>query len=152
MDVRRSGEVRSRSSRRVRSARRAVAVMSIGLVGGLGLATAGVAQAGTTTAKVAKFSMRKGFGKILVTMKQGATLYVSTAGPCTGSCLTVWPPLLMPKGTTMPTGVAGLGTTPFGSGQLQVTFDSMPLYTFQNDTGHSVTGNGVAGFMVVRSG
>jgi predicted lipoprotein with Yx(FWY)xxD motif len=125
---------------------------SVALVGGLGLATGTMAGAKSTSAKVAKFSMRKGVGDILVAAKKGATLYVDTAGPCTGSCLTVWPPLLLPSGKTVPTGAAGLGTTPFGtSGQLQVTDHSMPLYTFENDSGHSVNGNGVAGFMVVPS-
>ena len=57
---------------------------------------------------------RPPFGEIL-TNKKSRTLYVLTAGnTCTGGCLKIWPPLLMPKGKTMPAGATGLGTTAFG--------------------------------------
>jgi len=35
-------------------------------------------------------------------------------------------------------------------GRLQVTYHKMRLYTFINDSGTSVTGNGVAGFKVAK--
>lgn len=100
----------------------------------------------STTAKVVQVVDRPPVGKMLATVK-GASLYVHPGGPCTGGCLTVWPPLLMPKGKTMPTGAKGLGTTPDGSkGRLQVTYHDLPLYTFTGDSGTSVNGNGVGGF------
>jgi hypothetical protein len=57
----------------------------------------------------------------------------------------------MPKGKTMPKGVRCLGTAKFGRHhQLQVTYHGKRLYTFTGDSGHSVNGNGVAGFKVAK--
>jgi predicted lipoprotein with Yx(FWY)xxD motif len=93
---------------------------------------------------------RAPFGEIL-TNKKSKTLYVLTAGnTCTGGCLKVWPPLLMPKGKTMPAGATGLGTTAFGAKRLQVTYNSNALYTFKGDSGKSANGNGEAGFVVAQ--
>jgi predicted lipoprotein with Yx(FWY)xxD motif len=102
----------------------------------------------TTSAVVVKVAATRGkFKKVLTTTsKVGATLY--TAASCSGSCLTVWPPLFMPAGKTTPEGVAGLGTKKVGS-KLQVTYKGHLLYTFTGDSGASVNGNGVAGFKVV---
>ena len=56
----------------------------------------------------------------------------------------------MPKGgKTMPKGAMCLGTAKAGS-RLQVTYNGHRLYTFVDDTGHSVTGNGLAGFKVAK--
>ena len=52
-------------------------------------------------------------------------------------------------GATTPTGAPCLGTAALGT-QLQVTYHKLRLYMFVNDTGHSVTGNGVAGFHVAK--
>jgi predicted lipoprotein with Yx(FWY)xxD motif len=93
---------------------------------------------------------RPPFGEIL-TNKKSRTLYVLTGGgTCTASCLKVWPPLLMPKGKTMPAGASGLGTVAFGAKRLQVTYNSSALYTFTGDSGTSATGNGEAGFVVAQ--
>jgi predicted lipoprotein with Yx(FWY)xxD motif len=120
-------------------------------------------MAGTTPRAAApivvKAATRKGFGKILVTGTGGATLYRDTNdGPndptCTGSCATVWPPLLAPAGDTKPKGgpgVTGLGTVKLSDGDLQVTYHKKPLYTFSGDSGHSVNGNGIGPFLVVKS-
>jgi predicted lipoprotein with Yx(FWY)xxD motif len=90
------------------------------------------------------------FGKILVTATNGATLYVqSTPGPCTGYCLGIWPPLLMPKGKTVPLGATSLGTAKIAGG-LQVTYHKKRLYTYYLDTGTSVQGNGVGSFVVAK--
>jgi predicted lipoprotein with Yx(FWY)xxD motif len=105
------------------------------------------------TAVVVKIAKsRAGFKNVLTTTKGvGATLY--TAKSCTGSCLSIWPPLYMPKGTTVPKGpkgVTGLGTIKRGV-HLQVTYKTHPLYTFTSDSGSSVNGNGVAGFTVIKN-
>jgi predicted lipoprotein with Yx(FWY)xxD motif len=74
------------------------------------------------------------FGTILVDAS-GKTLYQFTA-QCTGACLGVWPPLLLPAGTTTPTGgpgVTGLTTMTQGNGQ-QVAYMGHPLFTFSHDT------------------
>ncbi len=80
----------------------------------------------------------------------GRSLYVDTnAKPCKGGCLSVWPPLLMPRGTTMPQGATGLGTAKMGT-RRQVTLDGRRLYTFVSDSGSSVNGENVNGFVVAQ--
>ena len=91
-------------------------------------------------------AMRGAYGKILVTASSLASLYFAPGNVCTGSCLQSWPPLLMPAGKTVPKGSRGLGTTPFGSGQLLVTYHGMGLYTYIGDSGTSLNGAGVDGF------
>jgi predicted lipoprotein with Yx(FWY)xxD motif len=144
---RRAGGPRSMSW----AARAAVAAV---LVGGVTAATAGIAAAQTgqgptgTSAVVVKEAFRTGFGKLVVVHGSGRTLYTNPAG-CSAACQSIWPPLVMPAGATTPTGAPCLGTAKLGT-QLQVTYNKQRLYTFVNDTGHSVTGNGVAGFHVAK--
>jgi predicted lipoprotein with Yx(FWY)xxD motif len=99
----------------------------------------------TNSAVVVKVAKRGGFGKILTTVG-GRTLYKHPNGPCTGGCLTIWPPLLLPVGKT----IKGLRAALLPSGRRQVTYRHRRLYTFVNDSGTSVTGNGVAGFLVAK--
>jgi predicted lipoprotein with Yx(FWY)xxD motif len=101
------------------------------------------------SAEVVQVVDRAPFGQMLATVK-GLSLYVDPS-PCTGSCLTVWPPLFMPKGKKTPTGTTGLGTVKLGK-HLQVTYNGQALYTFASDSGSSVNGNGVGGFMVATVG
>ena len=129
-------------------------VVAAVLVGGVTAATAGIAAAQTgpgpaaTSALVVKEAFRTGFGKMLVVHGTGRALYTNPAG-CSAACQSIWPPLLMPAGATTPTGAPCLGTAPHGTG-LQVTYHKLRLYMFVDDTGHSVTGNGVAGFHVAK--
>jgi predicted lipoprotein with Yx(FWY)xxD motif len=74
----------------------------------------------------------------------------TTASGCNASCRTIWPPLLMPKGTTIPTGAKCLSTIAASGGRLQATYDSQPLYTLVDDSGTSVNGNGVGGFEAAK--
>ena len=130
------------------------AVVAAALAGGATVATAGVAAAQTgpgptgTSAVVVQEAFRMGFGKMLVTPGAGRALYTNPAG-CSAACQSIWPPLVMPAGATTPTGAPCLGTARLGT-KLQVTYHKLRLYTFVNDTGHSVTGNGVAGFHVAK--
>lgn len=103
----------------------------------------------TESSAVVKQATRGSFGRILTTVG-GRTLYIHPNGPCTGSCLTIWPPLLMPRGKTIPTGSKGLRTVRLANGRLQVTYRHHRLYRFANDSGTSVNGNGVAGFVVAK--
>jgi len=131
---------------------------SAGVLSAIPAASAGAAPARVVShtgksAVVVKISKsRGGFHNVLTTTKGvGATLY--TAKSCTGSCLGFWPPLLMPKGTTIPLGpkgFTGLGTIKLGK-RLQVTYKKHRLYTFSGDSGSSVTGNGVSGFTVIKN-
>jgi len=110
----------------------------------------GVSTAVVVSAVVVKEQRRPHFGKILVTV-HGAALYYLPNGSCTGQCLSIWPRLVMPAGKTVPKGASCLGTAQFGSHhRLQVTYRKHRLYTFADDSGTSVTGNGVAGFKVAK--
>lgn len=134
------------------------AVLAALLVSGSTAATVGVAataqaqirSAGSgSSAIVVAAAKRPGFGKILVTINGGHSLYEHPGGSCSASCRSVWPPLLMPAGKTVPKGASCLATAKLGT-QLQVTYNGQRLYTFTGDSGHSVNGNGVAGFVVAK--
>ena len=83
-------------------------------------------------------------GTILVDGATGMTLYYFTkdtkdsgTSVCTGGCLETWPALTVDAGQT-PTGGDGvtgtLGTiTRADNGELQVTYNGLPLYFFKND-------------------
>ena len=130
------------------------AVVAAVLIGGSTVATAGIAAAASggagtgTSAVVVKEAFRTGFGKMLVTQGTGMALYTNPAG-CSAACQSIWPPLLMPAGATTPTGAPCLATAKLGT-KLQVTYHKLRLYTFTGDSGHSVNGNGVAGFHVAK--
>lgn len=79
----------------------------------------------------------------ILTDSKGVTLYYFTPDrggkvTCTGGCLAIWPPLLLPSGTTQPTagsGVTGSLTTvanPDGKGT-QVVYNNWPLYYYVKD-------------------
>lgn len=112
------------------------------------LSAAQAAPAKTNTAVVVKVVTRAPFGKMLATVR-GRSLYIKPRGGCTGTCLSIWPPLLMPKGTTVPRGVRCLKTARFGR-RLQVTYRGKRLYLFSGDSGTSVNGNNVGGFKVAK--
>jgi predicted lipoprotein with Yx(FWY)xxD motif len=76
-------------------------------------------------------------GSLLANLK-GRTLYslsVEKHGKfiCTGGCLSIWHPLLVPKGVR-PTGPVALGTIERPEGTTQVTYRGRPLYSFDEDT------------------
>jgi len=117
----------------------------------LGIATAQVHPAGpsrATSAVVVKEAFRTGIGKMLVTASLGRALYTNPAG-CNTACQGIWPPLTMPAGATVPKGAPCLGTVRLGT-KLEVTYHKLPLHTFISDTGHSVNGNGLAGFHAAK--
>ena len=123
-----------------------LAVLATVTAGARGAAAPATAS---NSAVVVKVATRGGFGKILTTVG-GRTLYKHPNGPCTGGCLTIWPPLLLPVGKTIPKGIKGLRAALLPSGRRQVTYRHRRLYTFVNDSGTSVNGNGVAGFLVAK--
>jgi predicted lipoprotein with Yx(FWY)xxD motif len=97
-------------------------------------------------------AMTANLGTVLVDAK-GMTLYsLTNAGvpvACTGQCATVWPPLMLPAGSTTPvgaTGVTGLGTVSTAAGAV-VTENGVPLYRFSNDKAPGDTnGEGITAF------
>ncbi|HWW67378.1 MAG TPA: hypothetical protein VNY83_05295, partial [Solirubrobacterales bacterium] len=78
-------------------------------------------------------------GRTILTAADGHTLYSLSAEKngkfiCTkaSGCLSIWHPLIVPKGAT-PTGPVKLGTIKRPEGGLQVTFRGRPLYSFIPD-------------------
>lgn len=68
---------------------------------------------------------------------------------CTGSCLTAWPAYVDTGSTTgLPAGVSTIKRT--DNGQVQYTYNGMPLYYFVSDSSGQVTGNGVQNFSVAK--
>lgn len=143
-----------------------VAAASVGVaVAGAGAAGAGAAGTRTASAaamqarpahasrsaRVVKVRHRRHFGRMLVTAKKGRALYILPHGHCGSACLSVWPRLVLPKGKTRARGSSCLGTAKFGSHhRRQVTYHGKRLYTFVDDSGHSVRGNDVQGFKAAR--
>jgi predicted lipoprotein with Yx(FWY)xxD motif len=112
------------------------------------LTAAQAAPAASKSATVVKVVTRHPFGKMLA-KTNGRSLYILPKGSCGKVCLSAWPPLMMPKGKTMPKGTHCLGTVKFGHG-LQVTYRHRKLYLFAGDSGSSVNGNGLSGFKVAK--
>ena len=126
----------------------------------LGLAGAAITAAGALTldvtaaqaapssagmsATVVHVVTRAPIGKMLANDK-GLSLYTAP-GACTGSCLGIWPPLVMPKGATVPLGAKCLSPAAFGKSGRQVTYHGKRLYMFYMDSGSSVKGQNVGGF------
>jgi predicted lipoprotein with Yx(FWY)xxD motif len=84
-------------------------------------------------------------GTVLVAGATGMTVYTFTndvanngKSACSGGCLTKWPALTVPAGTTPSAGagVSGkLGTiTRADDGTLQVTYNGLPLYYYAGDS------------------
>lgn len=95
-----------------------------------------------------------GIGVILVD-GAGQALYSyspdhhSGISKCGSACADEWPPLLLPKGVTIPVSsgkakAALLGTTKRTGGSTQVTYNGWPLYRFATDeTPGSAPGDGL---------
>jgi predicted lipoprotein with Yx(FWY)xxD motif len=92
----------------------------------------------------------------------GLTLYYNTREiggsiACTGSCTRIWPPVVvtgpLPKASASITGPFGSVRRPDGSTQL--TYEGMPLYTYEGDSGlGQANGQGLQGiwFAATASG
>ena len=108
-------------------------------------------SSGATTSVVVKTASVGGHSALVDA--KGFTLYrFSLDKPgkiaCLASCITTWPPLLVPAGAHLSMSMSGLGTETRPGGAVQVTFDGDPLYTFSGDGGKRgvATGNGLKGF------
>jgi predicted lipoprotein with Yx(FWY)xxD motif len=88
-----------------------------------------------------------GLGSVLVDA-QGAALYTPEQEAngmirCTGTCTSFWIPLKAPTSITKASGVDGrLASIARPDGTKQVTLNGKPLYSFSEDSGGKVTGNG----------
>jgi predicted lipoprotein with Yx(FWY)xxD motif len=100
------------------------------------LAPAGAAAA--RTKRVVAEQPNETLGLTVLTNLMGRTLYslsVERHGRfvCTGSCLKVWHPLIVPAGVR-PKGPVRLGTVRRPEGRIQVTYKGRPLYRFSGDS------------------
>jgi predicted lipoprotein with Yx(FWY)xxD motif len=100
-------------------------------------------------------------GTVLVAGSSGMTVYTfandaanSGTSACTGTCLTKWPALTVPAGTTPTagTGVGGtLGTiTRADNGSMQVTYNGLPLYFYSGDSAPGDTNGNYPGWSSVK--
>lgn len=110
----------------------ALAVMLVALL----IPAAASAQRSSKT--VAKKADNPTLGKTVLTTTNGRTLYSLSAETkgrfiCTGSCLSIWHPLVVKAGVK-PIGPVKLGTIERPDGRTQVTYKGRPLYSFGGDT------------------
>jgi predicted lipoprotein with Yx(FWY)xxD motif len=127
----------------------AAAALALGGLSTLVLAPdAGAAAPNQTTATTISTAKNSKIGTVLVAGDGNLAVYTlkPSKTACTGKCLKVWPPVMLPQGTTAPTAGAGvtasdLGTKAVTNG-LQITYQGKPLYWFQKDkTPGQVKGN-----------
>jgi predicted lipoprotein with Yx(FWY)xxD motif len=132
------------------------AMLVLVALGVLALASSAFAQSARSSKATVVMTRTTSLGTILVT-SAGRSLYLDTGDKaghpaCTGSCLSIWPPLKA-SGTVKAEGgakAADLGTTKIAGGIKQVTYKGHPLYTFASDTKSGQTsGEGENGFYVV---
>jgi predicted lipoprotein with Yx(FWY)xxD motif len=131
-------------SRPMRSSIR-IALLAVALAALIGPAGA---SAGQTGKRVAKQAENATLGRTILTTTKGRTLYSLSAETkgrfiCTGSCLSIWHPLVVPAGVK-PIGPVKLGTIKRPDGRTQVTFKGRPLYSFGGDSkAGEVNGEGI---------
>jgi predicted lipoprotein with Yx(FWY)xxD motif len=102
-----------------------------------GPAVSGAASSRATSGLVVSTLTAKNYGTILQSTRTVYTLTPSKVA-CSAKCLTYWPEVLLPQGTTKATaghGVNGakLGTIKRAGGRLQVTYAGKALYWFAHD-------------------
>ncbi len=133
----------------------AVMAVAVVLVAGCGSSSGSAGGGGSTTVQTAHSSalnanvLVNGHQKTLYTLsaEQHGRFICTAASMIPGtsaSCVSVWVPLTVAKGTT-PSGPVSLGTVtrPDGGGT-QVTYQGRPLYTFANDKAPGdASGNGL---------
>jgi predicted lipoprotein with Yx(FWY)xxD motif len=124
-----------RSVARPKTSRIPAVALTLMLVALLIPAAAGAQRPGMTVAKKADNAT---LGKTVLTTTKGRTLYSLSAETkgrfiCTGSCLSIWHPLVVKAGVK-PIGPVMLGTIERPDGRTQVTYRGRPLYRFAGDT------------------
>lgn len=131
-----------RLSRR-RIARTLAVASTLAVLTGVGTAVTSSAASAHATSRasaglVVSALVTKTYGTILVGTSTVYTLKPSKVA-CAAKCLTYWPEVLLPKGSTKLTAGHGvnrskLGTLKRAGGRLQVTYAGKALYYFAHDT------------------
>src|SRR5689334_8429844 len=101
------------------------------------IAVAALASASGSISRATTVKTGHALGRTVLVNRAGLTLYSLSAETrgrfiCTGSCLSVWHPLVVRSGQK-PTGSRSLGTIRRPNGPIQVTYKGKPLYTFSGD-------------------
>ena len=102
------------------------------------IAVAAIAGASGSTGHAATVKTGRVLGKTVLVNRAGRTLYSLSAEThgrfiCTGSCLSLWHPLVVSHGEK-PAGAHSLATIRRPGGQTQVTYKGKPLYIFSGDS------------------
>ncbi len=115
-------------------------VLVLGLVA---LFAAGAAFAAVHAAGTVRTAHNATLNTTILVDQNGRTLYHITSDKgghisCSGACASIWPPLLVPKGTkpTAGPGIAKskLGTVRRPDGRIQVTYAGLTLYRYSGDS------------------
>ncbi len=106
------------------------------------LAAAAAASAAARTTPTVKAAQNQKLNTKIVVSATGRTLYHLTTEKgkkftCTGGCATIWPPLIIPRGTK-PTAGPGISKSKLATitrpdGRTQVTYYGMTLYRYSGD-------------------
>jgi predicted lipoprotein with Yx(FWY)xxD motif len=131
-----------------------LAALALSLLAALGAAGAGAANP-TYPARTMKAA---GFGTVLASSNLQALYYWSKEPKgtirCTGSCAKLWPPLIVPKGTSVPRtrpGIKGtFGTIRRPDGRRQLTHNGRAVYSYVHEGPRKVLCDDVDGWFVVR--
>lgn len=111
----------------------------------------------TSTAKISLFKVESSGGKTFLANSDSMTLYVfdhdaNGQSSCYGQCATIWPPYLVPAGTSLTGMPPEVGTTMRTGGTSQFTWNGRPLYAYMNDKNPGDTlGNGFSGIWHIIS-
>jgi len=146
-----------------RLARRALPLALLALLAVVGIAVAMAATMSHGRNGTVKAANNSSYGSLLVS-SSGMTLYHMTSEKpgsikCTGACATLWPPLVL-SGNSKPKAGSGASASKLAmikrpDGQIQVTYDGLPLYRYGLDKKPGeVKGQGIEGiwFAVTAAG
>ena len=91
--------------------------------------------AGKTNLTVVKTTTLKGATKKVLADAKGMSIYTfdldsTNTSVCSGTCLTVWPPLEVAAGSTV---LPPYSTVTGNNGKAQLTLNGLPLYYFNKD-------------------
>ena len=117
----------------------ALATLAIALLASGSTSVAGQLRTASSSKRVVAKAQNAKLEETVLTTTKGRTLYslsVEKHGKfiCTGSCLSIWHPLVVPKGIK-PIGPVRLGTIVRpDNGVTQITYRGRPLYRFGGDT------------------
>jgi predicted lipoprotein with Yx(FWY)xxD motif len=129
--------------------------LTLSLLAALVLASGAGAANPTYPARTMKAA---GFGTVLASSNYQALYYWSKEPRgtirCTRACAKLWPPLIVPRGTTVARTRAGIkgtfGTIRRPDGRRQLTHDGRPVYSYVHEGPRKVLCDDVDGWFVVR--